>query len=197
MMPYLTGESGSKGGLKTSEVRLWPSIQAAVKSFREDDGSVSRWKKLYRIAMDGTSPVKVDLGKIGFCDYYMAEKAFAKRVAVRIPKGIMGETFELHQHYNKHEYTHLLGEDNRLLYCPSCGAFGFAAIIGYEKPAKTLPLLPSDFTSPVIFYLPELMGYLPAEMRKKLGSYLKAVGYGRVSPAKLAELEAMMENQDA
>lgn len=195
-MPYLTGVSGSRGGLKSSEMRLWPSIQAAVKSLENERGTVNSWANLYRIGLDGTPPAKVNLAKIGFGYYYTTKKALDNRVAVRIPKGVMGEAFELHQRYGKHEYTPVLDNGNRLLYCQSCGAFGFNAVVDYKYNTQQANLLPSDFTSPIIFYLPELMGYLPAAMRVKLGSYLKAVGYGMVSPTKLAELDVMMENKD-
>ena len=193
-MFYLTGETASRGGLRMGDLKLWPTIQDAVSAMKDEEGNMRRHSaRIYRITPGGGLVTKIDLSKIGFGNYYMSKKAIDKRVGVRIKKDVADETLELHQRYGKHEYKHAIDGSNFLMHCPSCGAFGFEVVLDYSKPKSVLPLLPSDFTSPVVFYLPELMEYLQDDMRRKLGSYLKSVGYGRVSPDKLVALDAMME----
>jgi hypothetical protein len=195
MMLYLTGEPGAKGGLKMGEMRLWPNIQAAMEHLRDPNtGRISRWGgRLFRVTADGSLPVKIDVARLGFGDYSLSDKAVANRRVARVKRDAADDTFELHERYGKHEFVRAIGDNNFLMHCPACGAFGILLSYYGGKDDKTVTMLPSDFSSPVIFNLPDLMNYMKPDMRQKLASYLKSVGYGRVSPEKLVALDAMLE----
>ena len=198
-MFYLTGRTASRGGLRMGDLQLWPDIKSALRSLQDGNGNVSRYAgRLFKILPDGKGPTKIDVARLGYGDYYMPDKEMQRRKPVRINKAAAEETFELHERYQKHEYTPAIGPNNSLMYCKTCGAFGIK-ISHYSTTTveKYVALLPQDFTSPIIFNLPDLMGLLEPDMRKALAAYLKSVGYAKLSPEKIVALDAMVEDKYA
>lgn len=190
---YLTGSTASRGGLKMGDMRIWPNIREAI-DYLGNGKSPSVWaNRIYVMGQGDVPPQKIDIGKLGFRPHYVDEKWFAARPKTKELKGDTHSQWELHELYGKHEYVGAINKEHTLAYCPSCGGFGFKVITNGKDP--TVALHPTDMDK--IYYTDLLMEYLPPTARRALGSYLKARGYGRLNPEKLAHLEALMEMTDA
>lgn len=190
---YLTSNLTSRGGLKSTDLRIWRGISEAVNYLGNGNSSAIMTHRVYAMGEGDVPPVKVDMAKLGFRPRYVNAKWLADRPKIKKLNGDAHNQWELHELYGKHEYTYCISKWHTLVYCPSCGGFGFEVLTNGKAP--TVALYPADMDK--LYYVDLLMEYLPPDMRRALGSYLKSMGYGRRSPEKLAHLEALMEGKYA